>query len=167
LNALHPSKGRAAALRNIPEMNRMCLVLFDMKNRMSGPCLGQVARLPFDPPVFQPSKLRVAFLAGAGAAAPPPPTDRQSSGHPSAPRRYTLTHNDLTGELCLSVGVAFHDAQLSGWCVCLPIRPSFGSVCPAGGAGTTAWLVRHVCLSVCLAGWLADWYLLEALGPGG
>jgi hypothetical protein len=34
---------------------------------------------------------------------------------PPAPRRYTLTHNDLTGELQLSVGLAYNTAQISSW----------------------------------------------------
>ena len=34
---------------------------------------------------------------------------------PPAPRRYTLTHNDLTGELQLSVGACYNTAQISSW----------------------------------------------------
>ena len=44
---------------------------------------------------------------------------------PPAPRRYTLTHNDLTGELQLSVGGAFNMAQISSWYNRL-IRCAFG-----------------------------------------
>lgn len=31
------------------------------------------------------------------------------------PRRYTLTHNDLTGQLLLTIGQQYNNAQLSGW----------------------------------------------------
>lgn len=50
---------------------------------------------------------------------------------PPAPRRYTLTHNDLTGELQLSVGGAYNMAQISSWYNRL-IRCAFG----CSGAGT-------------------------------
>lgn len=47
----------------------------------------------FDPPPFSPDKLRVEYLPGA--------EDRHVFV-----RRYTLTHNDLTGMLQLSIGAA-------------------------------------------------------------
>ena len=31
------------------------------------------------------------------------------------PRRYTLTHSDTTGDLFLSIGVAYDQKQISGW----------------------------------------------------
>lgn len=52
---------------------------------------------------------------------------------PPAPRRYTLTHNDLTGELQLSVGGAYNMAQISSWYNRL-IRCAFGLY--STGAGT-------------------------------
>jgi hypothetical protein len=71
-----------------------------------------VAALPFTallaPPPFDPAKLRVAHAAGCCPLGPAPP---------DAARRYTLTHNDLTGSLTLTIGPAFNDAQLSGWYV--------------------------------------------------
>ena len=51
---------------------------------------------------------------------------------PPAPRRYTLTHNDLTGELQLSVGACYNTAQISSWynrlirCADAPV-----ALCPA------------------------------------
>lgn len=33
------------------------------------------------------------------------------------PRRYTLTHNDVTGALALSIGDQYNSAQLEGWYV--------------------------------------------------
>eukprot|EP00959_Pyramimonas_sp_CCMP1952_P211740 4431019-Pyramimonas_sp.AAC.1 len=63
----------------------------------------QVCRLsPFEPPPFDSAQLRVEYIGGCGAIGP----------HPSvAPRRYTLTHNDLTGELLLSIGTEFNVKQ--------------------------------------------------------
>jgi hypothetical protein len=55
--------------------------------------------------VFDPRKLTTTFLPGAHELGPPPP----------APRRYTLTHNDLTGQLALSIGGCYNAAQVSGW----------------------------------------------------
>lgn len=34
---------------------------------------------------------------------------------PIVPRRYTLTHSDLTGELYLTIGQSFNRPQISGW----------------------------------------------------
>jgi hypothetical protein len=64
----------------------------------------QACRLsPFEPPPFDSRKLKVKFLDGSSAQAPPPTVTR---------RCYTLTHNDLTGELFLSVGSRFDDKQV-------------------------------------------------------
>ena len=60
----------------------------------------------FDPPPFQPSKLSVSYASGASSLAPSPPDDS---------RRYTLTHNDVTGQLWLTVGVEYNRAQISGF----------------------------------------------------
>jgi hypothetical protein len=62
----------------------------------------------FDPPVFQPSKLTVTHLPGSSPSGPAPP---------AGPRRYTLTHNDVTGALALAVGGDYNGAQLDGWYV--------------------------------------------------
>lgn len=72
---------------------------------MGGGCNAtQVGRLsPFEPPPFDSRKLMVKFLDGSGATAPPPTLER---------RCYTLTHNDLTGQLFLSVGSRFDDEQV-------------------------------------------------------
>ena len=64
----------------------------------------QVSRTPFDPPAFNPAKLTVAYELGCTPLAPPP----------LDARRYTLTHNDLTGALQLSIGRHFNLPQLSG-----------------------------------------------------
>jgi hypothetical protein len=63
----------------------------------------QVSAQLFGPPVFNPSKLTTTFLPGASPAGP------------LDPRRYTLTHNDLTGQLALSIGAVYNTAQVSGW----------------------------------------------------
>lgn len=60
----------------------------------------------FEPPPFQPKKLSVQYLAGAR-----PPNSL------SAPlsRRYTLTHNDVTGALNLSIGSDYNKQQIQGF----------------------------------------------------
>lgn len=57
------------------------------------PSLPQTHAALLDPPPFDPAKLRIEFLPGGREAA-------LSAG----PRRYTLTHNDVTGSLQLSIG---------------------------------------------------------------
>jgi hypothetical protein len=51
---------------------------------------------------LRPDKLQVRFAGGAETDGPP------------APRRYTLTHSDATGELFLTVGSEYDGAQISG-----------------------------------------------------
>jgi hypothetical protein len=34
---------------------------------------------------------------------------------PVTPRRYTLTHSDMTGDLFLAIGPTFDEAQVAGW----------------------------------------------------
>lgn len=63
----------------------------------------QVARALFDPPPFEPEKLAVTF--GPGAQTTGPPRDR----------RYTLTHNDITGNLRLTIDSEFNHPQISGF----------------------------------------------------
>jgi hypothetical protein len=52
---------------------------------------------------LNPEKLRVKFLSGAKPESP------------IVPRRYTLTHSDLTGNLFLSIGCDYNLRQISGW----------------------------------------------------
>jgi hypothetical protein len=52
---------------------------------------------------LRPEKLHVKHLAGIG------PTD------PISPRRYTLTHSDITGELLLTIGPDCNESQIGGW----------------------------------------------------
>jgi hypothetical protein len=49
-----------------------------------------------------PEKLHVKYLSGATAYAP------------AAPRLYTLTHSDSTGDLFLSIGPCYDKKQISG-----------------------------------------------------
>jgi hypothetical protein len=51
---------------------------------------------------LNPDKLHVTYLVGA------------TPGQLILPRRYTLTHSDITGELFLSIGVEFNKKQISG-----------------------------------------------------
>ncbi|GAB4813764.1 hypothetical protein N2152v2_000810 [Parachlorella kessleri] len=62
----------------------------------------------FDPPPFSPQKLKVEYLPGAV------PSSGAAEG-PLTARRYTLTHNDLTGCLTLSIGRDYNQRQLAGW----------------------------------------------------
>lgn len=52
---------------------------------------------------LKPHKLHVKFASGA-----------ESEG-PVAPRRYTLTHSDTTGDLFLTIGAQYDRKQISGW----------------------------------------------------
>jgi len=52
---------------------------------------------------LRPDKLSVNFLTDSGIEAP------------IIPRRYTLTHSDLTGELLLTIGKDYNLEQFSGW----------------------------------------------------
>ena len=55
--------------------------------------------------IFDTSKLSVKFLPSATEGGPKLP----------APRKYTLTHSDITGQLWLSIGQQYNQEQLSGW----------------------------------------------------
>jgi hypothetical protein len=52
---------------------------------------------------LNPDKLHVTYLPGAG------------QDGPLSPRRYTLTHSDLTGELFLSIGRVYDAKRVSHW----------------------------------------------------
>jgi hypothetical protein len=52
---------------------------------------------------LNPEKLHVTYLPGVNQAGPP------------SPRRYTLTHSDLTGKLFLSIGADYDRVKLSQW----------------------------------------------------
>ena len=52
---------------------------------------------------LEPEKLHVTYLAGAG------------QDGPLSPRRYTLTHSDITGQLFLSIGHDYDAKRLSYW----------------------------------------------------
>ena len=59
----------------------------------------------YNRPIFDPDKLEVTYLPGS-----------QTWSGPLPPRRcYTLTHNDITGALQLSVGSWYNKQQLSNW----------------------------------------------------
>lgn len=71
------------------------------------PLLQQPRAALLDPPPFDPSKLRVEYLPGVRE-------QRLGAG-----RRYTLTHNDVTGSLQLSIGAlpppVHDDWREGGW----------------------------------------------------
>jgi Staygreen protein len=52
---------------------------------------------------LNPAKLHVTYLPGV------------SQSEPLLPRRYTLTHSDITGELFLSVGAKYDEKRVSHW----------------------------------------------------
>lgn len=58
----------------------------------------------FDPPPFRPDKLTVMFSSPG-----------VSKGSLPSTRRYTLTHNDITGALRLTVGPDYNYQQISGF----------------------------------------------------
>jgi hypothetical protein len=55
------------------------------------------------PSRLRPEKLHVRLTGGVLPAGP------------VTPRRYTLTHSDATGDLYLTVGLEYDEAQISGW----------------------------------------------------
>jgi hypothetical protein len=69
----------------------------------------QVDAALFEPPPFQPSKLSVQYLRGAAVSS--------ASFLRTLPacRRYTLTHNDITGALQLSIGSDYNQRQVQGF----------------------------------------------------
>lgn len=52
---------------------------------------------------LDPQKLHVTYLPGV------------KPENPIVPRRYTLTHSDVTGDLFLTVGPDYNRDQISGW----------------------------------------------------
>ena len=52
---------------------------------------------------LDPHKLHVRFAPAA------------SPGGPVTPRRYTLTHSDVTGDLFLTIGLTYDRQQIGGW----------------------------------------------------
>jgi len=68
-------------------------------------CLRKVSRL-FNPGDFDASKLTVKFEDNAN-------TSVLKSVEDLLPRKYTLTHSDVTGELLLSIGPSFNRLQVS------------------------------------------------------
>ena len=52
---------------------------------------------------LNPAKLHVTYLPGV------------SQSEQLSPRRYTLTHSDVTGELFLSIGAEYDKGRLSQW----------------------------------------------------
>lgn len=65
----------------------------------------QVTQALFDPPPFTPDKLTIQY------------DQEYRSTDSSIPesRKYTLTHNDITGELNLTVGPDYNIEQISGF----------------------------------------------------
>lgn len=66
----------------------------------------QIRAALFDPPPFNPEKLTLRYLPGASGGA---------TALPQMAQRYTLTHNDLTGRLTLTIGPDYNREQLEGW----------------------------------------------------
>lgn len=70
---------------------------------MSHSHVAQVCKALLDPPAFQPQKLEVSYLNGA----------KNLALKQALSRRYTLTHNDFTGNLTLSIGSDYNYPQIS------------------------------------------------------
>lgn len=64
-----------------------------------------------DPPSFNPQKLKVVHMSEETSSR----REGRDEGNAGYRRRYTLTHNDLTGCLTLSIGAEYNREQLSGW----------------------------------------------------
>ena len=74
---------------------------------------GVIQAALLDPPDFDANKLEVIRLEEDATTSASP---NSSSGNcTTARRRYTLTHNDITGVLTLSVGSRYNTQQLSGF----------------------------------------------------
>ncbi|PNW74675.1 hypothetical protein CHLRE_12g487500v5 [Chlamydomonas reinhardtii] len=69
------------------------------------PRRGVATKALFDPPPFKPEKLAVLLAAGTSSLEPAPPRSR----------KYTLTHNDITGNLRLTIGADYNQQQISGF----------------------------------------------------
>jgi hypothetical protein len=91
---------------------------------------------------LRPEQLHVRLVEGVTA------------GGPVAPRRYTLTHSDMTGELFLTIGPAYDRAQISGWYTRL-MRDEVLAEWREEEAGPSLHLFCHVSggLAFGLAGW--------------
>lgn len=61
-------------------------------------------------PALDPRKLTVAYLSPSASDPLPCPLPRALP-----PRRYTVTHNDLTARIQLSIGEDFNSRQIGGW----------------------------------------------------
>ena len=82
------------------------MVAVDAINILSAlPLLLSMQACALQPVPFRPSKLTIQRLPGT----------LQSGACPLHPRCYTLTHNDLTGQLLLTIGHQYNRTQLSGW----------------------------------------------------
>jgi hypothetical protein len=114
-----------------------------------------VAQALFDPPPFRADKLSIVYQDVDKASGQRLDAGRQADGSPSsgpspAPsgwqRRYTLTHNDITGDLQLTVGREYNYAQISGlytrllrdevvaeWVLAGPTAPSLHVYCHVSG----------------------------------
>ena len=76
----------------------------------------QVDAALFEPPPFQPAKLSVEYLPGAAVSNSARISSSTSTSRPlPRSRRYTLTHNDITGALNLSIGNEYNDRQVQGF----------------------------------------------------
>jgi len=94
-----------------------------------------ITRALFDPPPFKPEKLTVTYSPGTTTTSPAPPSSR----------RYTLTHNDITGELQLTVGRDYNQEQISGFYTRL-LRDEVVAEWQTGnnGSGTSLHIYCHV-----------------------
>jgi hypothetical protein len=80
---------------------------------------------------LNPEKLHVRFAPGTGPEGP------------VAPRRYTLTHSDATGDLFLTIGPDYDRRQIAGWQTRL-MRDEVLAEWVDGGEGPALHLHCHV-----------------------
>jgi hypothetical protein len=91
---------------------------------------------------LNPAKLHVRFAPGTGPEGPP------------APRCYTLTHSDATGDLFLTIGLAYEEKQVAGWYTRF-MRDEVLAEWQPGEAGPALHVYCHVSGGLALgpAGW--------------
>lgn len=82
---------------------------------------------------FNPKKLTVEYQSGTLV----------SGSCCSTPRCYTLTHNDVTGQLLLTIGPQYNTRQLSGWYSRL-LRDEILAYWQFNGASSTLHIECHV-----------------------
>jgi hypothetical protein len=97
---------------------------------------------------LKPDKLHVTFA------------ERTTALEPLLPRRYTLTHSDVTGDLFLTIGSEYDRRQVSGWYTKL-MRDEVLAEWLEGDRGPTLHLHCHVSGGLALGPSSLRWEILH------